>query len=374
MRSQRNVIVTFILYLLVTCNTASADNKITFSQACQPGSSLLIAAVGDVLLHTTLQQEAKQRGFESLWSNAIPFIKAADIAYANLEGPMAQGMKGDSDSVYSGFPNFNYNPSLAHALKTSGFNIVSTANNHILDRFAAGIDKTLAALDNAGLAHVGTHKRGSNQSWLYILHKNNFKIAFIACTEMTNDNKDRENQILHCYKKDHKKWILTTIANIKHQVDAVIVLPHWGEEYHHSPNEEQIIFAHQVLEAGATAVIGSHPHVLQPLQKYITKDHRETIIMYSLGNFVSNQSSPDKRTTIILFLGLTKTPQGTFINGIRFLPMYMQNRSGFKNIRLETFTDKNADQVQQLLGKTLPMGNVLYALPIVTNSECPVPR
>lgn len=373
MKSYLSVEILFLLLFSLSTSALSNDNKITFSKACVSGPSLLIAAVGDVLLHSPLQQEAKEQGFESLWNAAIPYIKAADIAYANLEGPMAQGMKRDGDDeIYSSFPYFNYDPGLAKALKISGFDIVSTANNHILDRFASGIDKTLQALDDVELAHVGTRKRGAdqNQSWLHILHKKNFNIAFIACTETTNDNEDTDKQVLYCYKRSHRHWILNTIANLKHQVDAVIVLPHWGEEYHHHPNEEQTIFAHQVLDAGAIAVIGSHPHVLQPLQKYLTKDNRETIIMYSLGNFVSNQHSSDERSTIILFLGLTKTPQGTFINGVRFVPMYMQNHSGQNNIRLEPLTQTNMEMVEQLMGKMLPMWNIVYGMPIVTNSEC----
>lgn len=360
------------LFLLVSQPIESYANnaKITFTQACAPGPSILIAAVGDVLLHLPLQEAADQQGFESLWNVAIPYIKTADIGYANLEGPMAQGMKRSGDDrVYSSFPYFNYRPGLAKALKNTGFDIVSTANNHILDRFSEGIDKTLKALDEAGLAHAGTRPRGSQQTWLYILNKKNFKIAFIACTEMTNDNPDDYKQVLYCYKKSHRAWILNTITNIKHQVDAVIILPHWGEEYHHHPNADQIEFAHQVLDAGATAVIGSHPHVLQPLQKYITKDNRETLIMFSMGNFVSNQYAPDERSTIILFLGLTKTPQGTFINGVRFLPMYMQNRSGRQNIHLTPLSQDQAS-LQQTIEQSMPMGNAIYGLPIVTNPQC----
>src|SRR5262249_33114649 len=151
--------------------------------------------------------------------------------------------------------------------------------------------------------------------------------------------------------------------------DAIIISPHWGEEYERYPNDEQKHFAHEVLDAGATAVIGSHPHVLQPLQKYITKDGRATLIMYSLGNFISYQGRTNSRSTVILLLGLTKTSQGTIINGVRFVPMYMQNRSGWDDLKLTRLPQGNSSATQSI-SQVMPMGNALYSSHIVTNPQC----
>lgn len=351
---------------------AMNNTSITFPDACAKGESIVIAAVGDVLLHTPLQEKAEKAGFQSLWSEAIPFIKQANIAYANIEGPMAKGMKrqGD-DAIYSSFPYFNYDPTLAVALKNSGFTIVSTANNHVLDRFSIGIDKTIASLNQAQLSYVGTRERNSNKPWFYILKQGSFKIAWIACTEVTNDNPDTYHQVLHCYGRNDRPAIIDMINTLKHQVDAIIILPHWGEEYHTKPNSDQIEFAHEVLNAGATAVIGSHPHVLQPLQKYVTKDGRSTLIEYSLGNFVSYQENPLERTTIILLLGLTKKSDGTtIINGVRFVPMYMQNRSGIYSIHLDQAHTEDQVLLNDILSHVMPMANAIYSQPVITNPEC----
>lgn len=368
----KSLILTLPLFVL--CTPIFAENNITFPNACAKGESIIIAAVGDVLIHTPLRLEGSKKGYEVLWQEAIPYFKTADITYANLEGPIAAGVSEPGyhgkDNIYTDFPYFNYPPRLATSLKNSGITIVSTANNHALDRYAIGIDKTIETLKKAGIAHTGTNTRGSHDSWFYITTKKNIKIAWISCTEHTNGIDDTYKQILYCYKKKDRQWIIKTINELKSTVDAIIVLPHWGEEYQHHPNDEQITFAHQVLNAGATMVIGSHPHVLQPLQKYLTKDGRTTLIMYSLGNFVSHQAGPDKRSTVILLLGLTKTTQGTFINGVRFVPMYMQNR-GSTNIHLSRIPNDTRDaDLMRVIARVMPMGNVLYSTTIVTNPQC----
>lgn len=367
-------ITILIAALFILCSVAfSQPYTIKFPNECMKGNSIVIAAVGDILLHDPLQTKGLQQRFESLWEEAIPFIKSADIAYANLEGPIALGINRLGEevknknsprykNVYTGFPMFNYPPSLAGALKDSGIDIVSTANNHGLDRYAIGVDKTIAALNKAGIAYVGTRPRGSQQSWVRILQKNGFNIAWISCTEMTNGFNDIYKQILYCYKKNDRKWIIDTIKELKSEVDAIIISPHWGEEYQSQPSKEQKYFAEQVLDAGATAVIGSHPHVLQPLQKYITKDGRSTIIMYSLGNFVSYQGKINTRSTVILLLGLTQTSQGTLINGVHFVPMYMQNRNGWQRIHLTRLPDTDTDSpAAQVISRVMPMGNAIYS-------------
>ncbi|MBV9575383.1 MAG: CapA family protein [Gammaproteobacteria bacterium] len=373
-------IVIFMTSMYLVCHVSFADNRtVIFPNACLPGQHIIIAAVGDVLLHQPLQQAGQQKGFETLWEEALPYIHSADLAYANLEGPIAPNITASgkemhhadagNQEVYSSYPAFNYPPTLAHALKNSGFAIVSTANNHALDRSSIGVDKTIKTLAQAKLPSVGTRTHDSQKNWYEILIKKNFKIAWIACTEHTNGILDAHHQILSCYKKQDTQEILNLIHALKYKVDAIIVLPHWGEEYQMQPNHLQIQFAHRVLEAGATAVIGSHPHVLQPLQQYKTHDGRATLIMYSLGNFVSYQAHPEKRTTIVLLLGLTKTPYATIINGVRFVPMYMQNRDR-EHLHLTRLPANQKTAEHEILSRVMPMGNVWYSTTLITNPEC----
>ena len=359
-----------------------AAKAIIFPEACLKGESITIAAVGDVLLHRPLQEKASQKGFVSLWEAALPYLRQADIAYANLEGPMASGVTRDgrevpddghwNQRIYSDYPMFNYHPRLAKALVASGFHIVSTANNHALDRYGIGIDKTTQVLERAGLAFTGTRPRHSKASFISMMRKKNFTIAWIACTAHTNGIDDNNKQVLYCYKKSDRAWLIDKIKALKNQVDAVIVTPHFGEEYTQHQNAVQIQFAHQVLDAGALVVIGSHPHVLQPMEKYHTQDGRETFVIYSMGNFVSFQGAPAKRTTIILFVGLTKQGNRTVINGVQYLPMMMQNRAGHANLKLCPLTSPQKDAAAYAaFSRILPAGNKLDPLmDVVTNPQC----
>lgn len=372
-----------IIIYLIYCFSLRAAPELTFPDACAKGEHFVIAAVGDILLHYPLQLRASKDGFESLWQEALPYLKAADIAYGNLEGPIAAGLNSSQKTVaeplawdfniYSTYPLFNYHPSLAKALKASGFRIVSNANNHALDRGTIGINRTIEALDDAHVLHVGTAKRDQEIAGAQIVEANGFKIAWIACTEHTNGNGDKHAQIRYCYKARDRALILESIAQLKTRVDAIVVSPHFGDEYRPRPNKAQTAFAHEVLEAGATAVIGSHPHVLEPVETYKTSDGRTTLISYSLGNFVSHQSSTATRSTIMLFVGLTKNKSETIINGVRYVPMYMEN-NGAEKIHLRLLSaDKHDDAVRRVIGAAIDEQRAIRSLPIVTNPECVAP-
>ena len=335
------------------------------------GSSVTIAAVGDILMHETLQRKAAKDGFSSLWEQVIPYLKKADITYGNLEGPIAQGVSKTGklvedpghrydNYVYSSYPKFNAHPNLAEALKTSGFNIVSFANNHSLDRYGIGVDRTIENLNDVGVQSVGARKSSEKHPWYLITHKKNISIAWIACTQDTNGIKDTHGQILYCYKRDDQKQLLADIKMLKAKVDAIIVLPHWGIQYQQKPSQQQIHFAHKVLNAGALVVIGNHPHCLQPIEKYTTKDDRETLIAYSLGNFVSFQGTPKNRATVVLYIHLKKINRRIKISGVRYLPLYMQNRSGINKLKLVVLNKKDKGSIgYRIITKILPKGNIV---------------
>ena len=177
--------------------------------------------------------------------------------------------------------------------------------------------------------------------------------------------------MLSCYGSKDRSTLVGIIQSIKKEVDAIIVTPHWGDEYKTFPNRAQKQLAAEVLNAGASAVIGAHPHVLQPVEKFVTSDGRETLISYSLGNFVSYQGSPRNRTSMILLLGLTKTAKETVVNGVRFVPIFMENRSGIDNIHIRVLTKAQLwNNFAKLFEPIIPLENAIFSLPIVTDPEC----
>jgi len=220
---------------------------------------------------------------------------------------------------------FNYHPSLLDDLVTSGVDVVSTANNHSLDRRSLGADRTLEAIAATSLAATGTRARGDDgATWHTITEQRGFRIAWLACTYGTNGIPDNHGQVLFCFRNPGEVEKLVGELASRSDVDAVFVTPHWGDEYQANPNDQQVRYAHSWLDAGATAIIGSHPHVLQPWERYVTTDGRETFILYSLGNFVSGQRHLPRRSTLLLYLGLTRHTNGSIrIKGARYVPLHM---------------------------------------------------
>jgi hypothetical protein len=319
-------------------------SPMVFSRACEPGEKLIISSVGDVLPQSGLsvQAYASPIGFKSLWLKAIPYFQAADLSYGNLEGPVAPGVALGGVNVPDPGPHldgrvysathfsFNYNPRILNDLKDSGFDIMSNVNNHLFDRGILGVDRTVESYQNAGLAFVGAHHTGDSQSPFYtVIKQKNFNIAFVGCTQNMNAHMGSSQQVLLCIKDEAQiKSILRELSQ-NPAIDAVILTPHWGTEYHHNADEFHRRLAHEFLDAGATAIVGSHPHVLEELEYYKTIDGRETIVAYSLGNFVSFQGQKiGHKLTTILYLGLTKAPaqslgQKAWVNGVSYVPMWM---------------------------------------------------
>jgi hypothetical protein len=349
-----------------------------FRDACRAGTKITIAAVGDVLLHSPLQRQAyaSPDGHHSLWKNVESLLERADLTYGNLEGPCAEGVTTSGEAsdpgkvfdgrVYSSYPQFNYHPSLIGALKNSGFDVVSTANNHALDRRTLGADRTIKNLKEAGLPFTGSRSStDENAAWYTITQARGIKVAWVACTFSTNGIPDPKKQVLNCYQD--KATLLSTIRGLvgrPNEVDAVIVTPHWGVEYNHTPEQQEKRLAHEMLDAGATAVFGGHPHVVQPWEKYTTQDGREGFIIYSLGNFVSGQTGTAKRSSLILYVGLTKGSDGKVtVNGVRHMPLTMGTSPYTANLA----TGESLALTTRILGEANKLGK---DEPLVTNPEC----
>lgn len=307
--------------------------------------TLTIAAVGDVLLHSPLQKQAYEtpEGFQKLWRPVTPLLRAADLSYANLEGPAAGAIDARGRPVkdpglhydgkaYSGYPTFNYHPKIAAELKRAGFSVVSTANNHAMDRASPGVDRTIGALREAGLAFTGTRTAADARadegdfSWHVVTKARGWRVAWIACTFSTNGIRDPHRQVLRCF--EDADLVESEIRALRRdpRVDAVIVTPHWGEvEYRQTVEHGQRTLARRFAEAGATALIGNHPHVTKPSEKIVTKDGREVYVVYSIGNFVSAQGTLAERTSALIYLRLSRKP-GTKakVSSVSYVPLYMQ--------------------------------------------------
>ncbi|OIQ16079.1 MAG: hypothetical protein BM556_15575 [Bacteriovorax sp. MedPE-SWde] len=410
---------------MVSALSSTAADTMRFSRACEGGKSITISAVGDILLHETLQRRAiRENSFEALWQDVIPYFENADYSYGNLESPAAKGTnkKGErvkdpgfvyDGKVYSSYPRFNYNPKVIRDLKNSGLDIISTANNHSLDRWSRGVDQTIKEIEKQELEFIGTRlkkkeRRDKLSDWYRVTDIDGVKVAWIGCTFFVNYGlTDKYDQVMYCESTKGKKRIKSIIEKLKDKTDAIIITPHWGKEYVSNESKKQRVAAHKWINMGATAVIGSHPHVLQPMEKVERKDGSEGFIIYSLGNFASNQGGRRseckgeskclnkkiaQRASVVLFLGLTKNENGTFINGVKALPTRMVNQYDTRRVELEIINKDMSEFDEELavreelsspkrhgdgrrelkhIKSVLPAGNLIFPdEEVLTNSEC----
>lgn len=250
-----------------------------------------LKAFGDIMAHMAQIQYAYNKGggeydFSDQFTYLKDFVKDSDISIGNYETTT------NPDLPVAGFPRFNVPAAYLKDLKETGFDIVSTANNHSMDTELEGVFSTMEAAKEAGLDYVGSFKDKSDR----ILFKEvkGVKLAFLAYTYGCNG---RENLIVPREEVENLGYlsdedqIKKDIGRAKAQgADFVIVYPHWGIEYQSMPNEAQITLGRKMIDWGADLVIGNHPHVVEPVEVYQAEDGRKGLIAYALGNFISYQN------------------------------------------------------------------------------------
>lgn len=304
-----------------------------------PPTRITVAAVGDVLLHGALQRQAAQSpdGFTSLWREVAPRLAQADVAYANLEGPVAQGLVAGGREVpdpgpvydarvYTTYPLFNYPPRLLADLVATGIDVVSTANNHALDRGSLGVDRTMAALQAQGMPFTGTRPADGTGEWFTLTPVRGVQLAWVACSFSTNGIPDRHGQVLDCHRQREVLLDLVRTLHARADIAAVLVTPHWGVEYAAQPHAQDTQLGRDLIEAGAVAVLGAHPHVPQPWEVVRTADGRQGLLVHSLGNFVSGQfHRVPTRASVLAELDLEVRPDGKAIwSQARYVPLEMK--------------------------------------------------
>ena len=245
-----------------------------------------MSAIGDIMCHNSQYKDAYNSktgtyDFSYVFEDIKEYISSADIAIGNLETTFAGKQKG-----YSNYPRFNTPEQLATDLKEFGIDVLSTANNHCMDTNFAGLVSTLKYLDEAGIEHIGTSETRENQKQILIKDINGIKIAFLAFTYGTNGIPVPSDKSFSVNLIDDK-LILEQIELAKKQSpDLICVNMHWGIEYQTKQNIEQERLTNLLFQNGVDIILGSHPHVLQPMEKKIVTLEdgtiKECFVIYSL--------------------------------------------------------------------------------------------
>ncbi|HJV23825.1 MAG TPA: CapA family protein [Holophagaceae bacterium] len=247
-----------------------------------PSRAFSLVAVGDIMMHQDVKRSAESFGFDALWAEVAPLLKGADLAFGNLETPVAPA------TGRPGVPFvFNAPEGLPQALKAAGWTLVSTANNHAFDQGSKGIRETLQHLDEAKLLHAGSGITKATADQPLLLERNGLKVAVLAFTDIFNVDLNGRADAPWVRPLDLEE-ALPAVRAVRAQADVVVVSVHWGNEYQHQPSPRQKEAAQALVGAGADLILGHHPHVLQPLA-WVEAEGRKGLVAYSLGNFISNQ-------------------------------------------------------------------------------------
>jgi poly-gamma-glutamate synthesis protein (capsule biosynthesis protein) len=221
-------------------------------------------------------------GFPALWADLVPLFQGADLAFGNLETPVAPA------TGRPGVPfQFNAPGSLPAALRASGFTVLATANNHAYDQGPRGVRETLERLHAEQLVAIGSGVDRAQAETLQILERQGFRIAFLGFTDLFNIDLNRRATEPWVRPLDLEPAVQAVRA-ARSQADLVVVSVHWGNEYQHLPTKRQRDIAHALVAAGCDVILGHHPHVLQPVE-WMEAEGRKALVAYSLGNFISNQ-------------------------------------------------------------------------------------
>ena len=267
--------------------------------------------------------------YSGCFTQVTPEIEAADIAICNFETTLG-------GAPYSGYPQFCSPDSYAEAVRDAGFDIFLTANNHCMDTRTRGLVRTLDVLDSLGIKHLGTYRNQAERDSLYpyILEHGGMRIALLNYTYDTNGIPVAKPCIVNYIDTTVMKQDLARARQLK--ADCIIACMHWGTEYMLQPDSQQKKLEDWLYTHGLDHIIGSHPHVVQPVRTLPDFWGRASrhLTVWSLGNYISNMSAPNTNQGLAVTLHLLKIGFVTRMTGYDIHPNRTE-RSTFRVIPID---------------------------------------
>ncbi|MCR8745175.1 CapA family protein [Romboutsia lituseburensis] len=381
------ILLLFLIFLIVniskidtkTSNFNENDRKnkvISSNSRSQDPIKINLSVMGDIMAHNP-QLEAQYDvntntyDFNNNFKYVAPYINDADLAIANLETTLA-----GPSMPYTSYPTFNSPDTLVDAVKNAGIDIVSTINNHSFDKGDLGLERTLKICKEKGLETVGTVENISDKNYI-IKDVSGINVGITAFSygnvsnnskavngiEVSNKSKDKMNVFDMVNVNSAFNTIKKQLDNIKN-TDLQIVVLHWGSEYQRTPNKFQVTLAQMLCNYGVDIIIGSHPHVVQPMELINSYNNdTNTLVIYSLGNFISNQrkelmGSSYTEDGLIVNIEITKDTQKnrTFVSKAECIPTWVNKYQDLGKMFYEIIPIENKTQLKHI--PNLPISSI----------------
>ena len=291
-----------MVYYSETHSSVSPSEDLTISERVPIEYSARIFMVGDALIHSSIYQAAKQSDgsydFRSMLEYIKPIALKYDLKYYNQETIL-----GGASLGYSNYPRFNSPQEVGDAFIDAGFNLVSLATNHTMDKGEVGVINSVNYWKSKeNVVFSGQWTSSEERETAEIHEINGIKYAFFSYTTWTNGlNTPSGKEYLNNVYSDEKAK--TDIEKVKDKVDVIIVAMHWGNEYSHGVSASQTNIANYLSSLGVNLIIGAHPHVVEPVE-YINDG--KTFVIYSLGNFISDQVGIERLTGLMMEVTIKK--------------------------------------------------------------------
>lgn len=332
-------------------------------------------AVGDNIIYDCGFTDAKNRAneeypeynFTPIYENILPEIQAADLAYINQETLMAGEEYG-----YSDYPCFNSPQHLGDQLCEMGFDIVSIANNHMLDMTTEGLVDTIAYWRTKDITMIGGYENEEVYNKPVIVEKNGISIALLSYTYDTNGFKPSSNyDVVVPYLEVNR--LIEDIRRVRDTADTLIVSVHWGNENQFEPTSEQKTLAQMMCDEGVDVIIGTHPHVIQPVEWIqAASGNHKTLCIYSLGDLVAVMMKSSNMLGGMCSFDIVKTGDEVSVEGVLFTPVVHHFGPSYYNGKmyyLKDFTPELASTFGKVYGISADKESLTAILKDVIDEE-----
>ncbi len=358
------------LSLILLCGLLAGCSSTTKPQAPTPDSDPVIkeeepisqdtivhfSGVGDNLIHEAVYQDADRLAgemndglydFTPMMEDVRSEIEASDLAFINQETIL-----GGDDLGLSGYPTFNSPECLADQLPEFGFNMVNHATNHALDKWEVGVNNAIALWrEHEDVVMAGIYDSWEDRQSIRVIEKNGIRFAFLAYVYGTNGIESYADYAIPYFDET----LITQEVNAAKAVsDVVIVSAHWGNENQFEPNEFQLQYAQLFADLGVDVVIGTHPHVIQPVTWVTGSSGNNTLVVYSLGNFLGGMLDMYNNLSGMISFDFVKKADSDkiTIENVKWIPLVihyegdaadiMNTRTNFKVIQLKHYSEEMA--------------------------------